>query len=79
MPQNLHLNESIGILKEKIDKIIKLNGFIVLKGHFVNSSRLSDGWDDKNYKKIKEVIKYLMEKYSKKIKWINYNEIAQKF
>jgi len=77
MPQNLSLTLSFEDLKKNIDDIVKLNGLIVIKGHFVQNWRLGDGWNDEIYKKIVKVIEYLENKYFNKVKYVTFGDIGK--
>lgn len=68
IPENISLAEDIDEIIKKIDEIVKRNGIIHIKGHYIEGiDWLNNGIDNENIKKLEKIIDYLEKKYKNKI------------
>jgi hypothetical protein len=74
-PQNVLLDWDLLRMKDEIDKIVEMNGFISIKGHFVNEG-MPNSFNTENISKLRAALHYLMKQYSKQISFVTLKDAA---
>lgn len=76
-PDNINIDWPFETIKEKIDKIVSLNGIIVIKGHF-SKHILTNSLSEANYLKLVETVKYIRSVYSETVEFATFADVYSK-
>ncbi len=76
-PDNINIDWPFEKIKETIDKIIRLNGIIVIKGHF-SKHILTNSLSETNYLKLVETVRYIRREYSETVKFATFADVYSK-
>lgn len=76
IPQNIELDNSINIITNRIDKIVKMGKLISLKGHFTNVKWITNNFNKVNYEKLKIILDFTSQF---KIWYATFKEISDYF
>ena len=70
-PDNINIDWPFETIKETIDKIVSLNGIIVIKGHF-SKHILTNSLSETNYLKLVETVRYIRKTYSETVEFATF-------
>ncbi|MCG2825360.1 MAG: DUF2334 domain-containing protein [Thermoplasmatales archaeon] len=78
IPSNLSIDEDPRNMVKVIDGIIKYNGLISLRGHYLYGTKyIKNGIDEENLNHIGEILDYLNEEYPNKIWYATLYDVAK--
>jgi hypothetical protein len=77
-PQNILLDWPLERIKNKMDRIVSMDGFISIKGHFVNSG-MPNSFSAENISKLRRALDYLTKQHEGRISYLTLKDATIRF